>query len=180
MIRTVLNWGQKRYHKETVWQRFCRTFGWTFWCDLPQNPCFTGQWPVTPSNCSENSLVLFVRFWGFVVPFWRLTKGQFPQNPGPRLLVLFSEMWGGPEAQGSWSKQRGLPMLIGACAMTTKFLDEITLGNVPSATTTTESLIWWIIRCLVLEEDKRATTNVQNRFVQFFFIIVSYLLFSLS
>ena len=37
----AIPWGQKRYHKETVWQRFCRTFGWTFWCDLPQNPCFT-------------------------------------------------------------------------------------------------------------------------------------------
>ena len=53
---------EKRYHKETVWERFCWTFGWTFWCDLPQNPCFTGQWPGNPSNCSENPLVLFVLF----------------------------------------------------------------------------------------------------------------------
>ena len=29
--------------------------------------------PVTPSNCSENSLVLFVRFFGFVGPFWLVT-----------------------------------------------------------------------------------------------------------
>ena len=36
------SWGQKRYDKETAWQRFGRTFGRTFWCDLPQNPCFTG------------------------------------------------------------------------------------------------------------------------------------------
>ena len=28
-----------------------------------------GNDPVTPSNCSENSLVLFVRFFGFVSPF---------------------------------------------------------------------------------------------------------------
>ena len=27
-----------------------------------------GNDPVTPSNCSENSLVLFVRFFGFVGP----------------------------------------------------------------------------------------------------------------
>ena len=27
---------------------------------------------VTPSNCSENSLALFVRFFGFVSPFWLL------------------------------------------------------------------------------------------------------------
>ena len=26
----------------------------------------------TPSNCSEDSLVLFVRFFGFVGPFWLL------------------------------------------------------------------------------------------------------------
>ena len=51
---------QKRCHKEAVRQRSCRTFGWTFWRDLPQDPCFTGSWPVTPSNCSENSLVLLV------------------------------------------------------------------------------------------------------------------------
>ena len=29
--------GQRRYPKELVRQSFCRTFGWTFWCDLPQN-----------------------------------------------------------------------------------------------------------------------------------------------
>ena len=28
-----------------------------------------GNDPVAPSNCSENSLVLFVRFWGFVGSF---------------------------------------------------------------------------------------------------------------
>ena len=33
-------WPSGWCHKETVWQRFCRTFGWTFWCDLPPNPCF--------------------------------------------------------------------------------------------------------------------------------------------
>ena len=32
--------GQKRYPKELLRQRFRRTFGWTFWCGLPQNPCF--------------------------------------------------------------------------------------------------------------------------------------------
>ena len=29
---------------------------------------------VAPTNCSENSLVLFVRFFGFVSPFWHLKK----------------------------------------------------------------------------------------------------------
>ena len=56
--------------------KICRTFGWTFWCDLPQSPCSIGYWPVTPSNCSENSLVLFVRFFGFVSPFWLLNLGR--------------------------------------------------------------------------------------------------------
>ena len=31
---------------------------------------------VTPSNCSENYLVLFVRFFGFVSPFWLLNVGR--------------------------------------------------------------------------------------------------------
>ena len=34
--------GQKRYPKELLRQRFRRTFGWTFWCDLLRNPCFNG------------------------------------------------------------------------------------------------------------------------------------------
>ena len=33
---------QKRYPKELLRQRFRQTFGCTFWCDLPQNPCFIG------------------------------------------------------------------------------------------------------------------------------------------
>ena len=37
--------GRIRYHKKLVWQRFRRTLGWAFWCDLPQNPCFTGWCP---------------------------------------------------------------------------------------------------------------------------------------
>ena len=37
--------GQKRYAKELVRQRFSRTFGSTFWCDLPQNPCFIRKCP---------------------------------------------------------------------------------------------------------------------------------------
>ena len=37
------------------------------------DPDFTGYDPVNPSNCSENSLVLFVRFFGFVSPFGLLT-----------------------------------------------------------------------------------------------------------
>ena len=37
--------GQTKYPKELARQRFCRTFGWTFWCDLPQNPCFIGSCP---------------------------------------------------------------------------------------------------------------------------------------
>ena len=41
--------GTEKVPKELVRQRFCRTFGWTFWCDLL-------DW-VVPSNCSENSLV---------------------------------------------------------------------------------------------------------------------------
>ena len=32
--------------------------------------------PVIPSNCSENYLVLFVRFFGFVGPFWLLRRGE--------------------------------------------------------------------------------------------------------
>ena len=36
------SWRQESYHKETAWQRFFRTFRWTFWCDLPRNPCFDG------------------------------------------------------------------------------------------------------------------------------------------
>ena len=35
---------------------------------------FLANDPITPSNCSENSLVLFVRFFGFVGPFWLLKK----------------------------------------------------------------------------------------------------------
>ena len=31
-----------------------------------------GNDPITPSNCSEHSLALFVRFFGFVSPFWLL------------------------------------------------------------------------------------------------------------
>ena len=34
-----------------------------------------GNDPVVPSNCSENSLVLFMRFFGFVSPFF------LPENP---------------------------------------------------------------------------------------------------
>ena len=34
-----------------------------------------GNDPVTPSNCSENTLVLFVQFFGFVSPFWLLILG---------------------------------------------------------------------------------------------------------
>ena len=55
-----LLWGQNRYHKETVRQRFCRTFGWTFWCDLPQNPCFTGERP------SGSPLELFRKSFGAI------------------------------------------------------------------------------------------------------------------
>ena len=51
-------------------KRFCRTFGCTFWCDLSQNPCF--HWAMTgnPLELFRNSLVLFVRFFGFVKPLW--------------------------------------------------------------------------------------------------------------
>ena len=71
-IYCVSHWGEKRYHKKAVWQRCCRFFGWTFWCDLPQNPYLLGNDPTAPSNCSEISLVLFVWFFGFVSPFWLL------------------------------------------------------------------------------------------------------------
>ena len=37
-----LNQGQKKYPKELLRQRFRRTFGWTFWCNLLQNPRFIG------------------------------------------------------------------------------------------------------------------------------------------
>ena len=52
--------------------------GELFGCDLPQNPLF--YW-VVPSNCSENSLVLFVRFcwvWG---SFWFLTLNTYGLDP---------------------------------------------------------------------------------------------------
>ena len=42
---------RRRHPKELVRQRFCRTFGWTLWRDLFQNPLF--YW-VVPSNSSEN------------------------------------------------------------------------------------------------------------------------------
>ena len=44
-----------------------------------------GSNPVTPPNCSEHSLVLLVRFSGFVSPFWFLTEAttQVPQVPKP-------------------------------------------------------------------------------------------------
>ena len=36
-----------------------------------------GHDPVAPSNCSENSLVLFVLFLGFVSPFWLPSCGTY-------------------------------------------------------------------------------------------------------
>ena len=38
----------------------------------PQTFVILGNDPVAPSNCSENSLVLFVQFIGFVSPYWLL------------------------------------------------------------------------------------------------------------
>ena len=60
--------GQKRYPKELLRERFRRTFGVNFWCDLPSRPLF--YW-VEPSNYSENSFVLFVRL------FWLWVSGTF-------------------------------------------------------------------------------------------------------
>ena len=37
-----LHQGQKRYPKKLLRQRFRRTFGWTFRCDLPQKPVSFG------------------------------------------------------------------------------------------------------------------------------------------
>ena len=44
---------------------------------------------VVPSNCSENSLVLFVRFFGFGVLFWLLRDRQNHQNRHNCLIVLY-------------------------------------------------------------------------------------------
>ena len=35
--------GTKKEPQRTYVTRFCRTFRWTFWCDLPEKPCFTGK-----------------------------------------------------------------------------------------------------------------------------------------
>ena len=72
--------GQRRYPKELLRQSFRRTVAWTFWRDLPQNPCFI--W-IVPSNCSENSLVLFVRFLGFGILFWLLNLTFLSGNGRP-------------------------------------------------------------------------------------------------
>ena len=60
--------GQKRYPKELLRQRFCRTFGRTFRRFASKPLCY---W-VVPSNYSEISLVLFARFFGFGVLLWPL------------------------------------------------------------------------------------------------------------
>ena len=60
-------WGQKRYRKETMWQRVCRTFGWTFWCDLPQNPCFTGSW-LNPLELFRTFVGAVRAIFGFLAP----------------------------------------------------------------------------------------------------------------
>ena len=60
--------GQKRYPKELLrqWSIF-PNFRVNFLARCASKPLFC--W-VVPSNCSENSLVLFMRFFGFGVPFW--------------------------------------------------------------------------------------------------------------
>ena len=68
-----LNQGQKRYPKELLRQRFLPNFRVNFLVRFASKPLF--YW-VVPSNCSENSLVLFVRFFGFGVLFWPLIKGM--------------------------------------------------------------------------------------------------------
>ena len=38
-------WGPEKVPQRTCVTKICRTFGWTFCCDLPQNPCFIGYCP---------------------------------------------------------------------------------------------------------------------------------------
>ena len=59
--------GAEKVLKELLRQRFRRTFGWTFWCDLPQNPCFTGYWLVTLRIVLKYSVALFVPFWFLIL-----------------------------------------------------------------------------------------------------------------
>ena len=55
--------------------------------------CLQGDDSITPYNCSDNSLVLFVRFFGFVSPFWLLKNGHsqrivYQKNPRVRKILV--------------------------------------------------------------------------------------------
>ena len=60
--------GQKKYHEEIAWQRFGRTFGWTFSCDLPQNPCFHGCCPRVVQKILWCSSCNFLALWDLLAP----------------------------------------------------------------------------------------------------------------
>ena len=68
--------GQKRYPKELLRQRFCWTFGWTFWCDLPQKSLFNWEVP----RIVQKILWSVLWLWGSFLPLDIHPKGPKPQN----------------------------------------------------------------------------------------------------
>ena len=79
--RAPLQWAFK-LGTEKVPQRNCMTkilpnIRVNFLVRFASKPFFYWVMTGNPSNCSENSLVLFVRFFGFMGPFWPPIKGCF-------------------------------------------------------------------------------------------------------
>ena len=88
-MRKTIGGQKKGTTKKLCDKDFCRTFGWTFWCDLPQNPCFIGNGPVNP-------LELFWKFFGAVrALFWLCESFLAPETtilgatPGAFFLAVF-------------------------------------------------------------------------------------------
>ena len=82
--RPELSWGQKKVPQRNCVTKILPNVRVNFLVRFASKPLFCWVMTGNPSNCSENSLVLFVRFFGFVGPFRLLTQcsksGRHPKK----------------------------------------------------------------------------------------------------
>ena len=91
-------WGSRNgtTKEDCMKRRFCRSFRWTFWCDLAQNPCFSAS---CPRLGQKIIWLMFMRFFGFGSPFWLVSTSvaQTARSCGKKVVIfkVFARNQGG-------------------------------------------------------------------------------------